>query len=116
MQGPRRLTTAEMESLAVSNNREFALISKAGPGPNGGGGSYRLYSGTIDTVNFPPSGDVRWISHTHPLGPAWDSFRASNADQARLRLLQGMGSPQKTSVIIPEGHEPFRFDVTTKRK
>jgi hypothetical protein len=116
MQVPRRLTPAEMESLALSNNPEFALIYRAGPGPNGGGGSYSLYSGTIDTVNFPVSGDVRWISHTHPVGPAWDSFNASNADQARLRLLQQMGSPQKSSMIIPEGHEPFRFDVTTKRK
>ena|SRR6185312_5354943 len=116
IQVPRRLTPAEMDSLAVSNNVEFALIYRAGPGPNGGGGSYWLHSGTIDTVWFRPSGDVRWIYHTHPVGPAWDSFRASTADQDFLRLLQGMGSPRKTSVIIPEGGTPFRFDITTKRK
>ncbi len=57
------------------------------------------------------------ISWSTALGPQGiPSFRASNADQDVLRFLQSMGSPQKTSVIIPEGHEPFRFDVTTKRK
>lgn len=105
-----------MDSLAVSNNVEFALIYRAGAGSNGGGGSYWLHSGTIDTVWFQPSGDARWIYHTHPVGPAWDSFRASTADQDFLRLLQGLGSPQKTSTIIPEGGTPFRFDITTKRK
>jgi hypothetical protein len=116
IQVARRLTPTEMESLAVSNNVEFALIYKAGPGPNGGGGSYWLHSGTIDTVAFPPSGGVRWIYHTHPSGPAWNSTVASGADQAFLRTLQRMGSPQKTSVIIPEGGDPFRFDIITKRK
>lgn len=43
--------------------------------------------------------DRMLISHTHPGGTAW----ASQPDKAVLRHLREIGSPQRSSVVIPVG-------------
>jgi RHS repeat-associated protein len=109
----RRLTTAEMEALTRVHGVEFSLVYRTGPGPNGGGGTYWLYSGTINSVRVPIGSNIRWISHTHPGGTPFAS--GFPGDQNVLQLLQQAGSPQRSSVIVPVGGTPFRFNVNQKR-
>jgi RHS repeat-associated protein len=114
VQVPRRLTIAEMEDLSRTHGIEFSLVYETGPGVSGGGGTYWLYSGTPDTVPVPIGSDVRWIYHTH--AALMSAPYASAADQAILQALQQQGSPQQSSLIIPVGGTPFRFDVINTRR
>lgn len=119
---PRRLRTYEMESLSRTFGAEFSLQYVAGPGRNGGGGIYRLYSGTYRNVHVPTGPDVFWISHTHTSGIERASGHTSKTtgellrgDQFLLwRLQERFQSPQQTSTIIPVGGSPFRFSVAEK--
>jgi len=56
VQVPGRLSPAQMEALTNRFGVEFALIYRTGPGANGGGGTYWLYSGTVNTVSIPVGG------------------------------------------------------------
>jgi hypothetical protein len=94
-----------MEALTAEHGVEFSLVYKAGPGRAGGGGTYWLHSGTKSTVQVPLGSDVRWIYHTHPGGTA----AASTADKNVLKLLQQVGSPQRSSQIVPAGKQTIRF-------
>ena len=110
----RRLTAAEMEALTTTHGGiEFSLVYRTGAGPNGGGGTYWLYSGTTNRVGVPVGSDVRWIYHTHPGGAPYAS--GFPGDQYVLWRLQRAGSPQQSSVIIPVGGTPFRFNVNNTR-
>lgn len=114
IQVARRLTAAEMEALTISHGGiEFTLVYRTGTGPNGGGGTYWLYSGTANRVSVPIGSDVRWIYHTHPRGTPFAS--GFPGDQQVLKLLQQAGSPQRSSAIIPVGGTPFRFNITSTR-
>ena len=109
----RRLTTTEMEALTQTHGVEFSLLYRTGPGPNGAGGTYWLHSGTITTVDVPIGSNIRWISHTHPGGTPYAS--GMTGDQGVLQALQAAGSPQQSSVIVPVGGQPFRFNLQNKR-
>jgi hypothetical protein len=102
----------EMAILQETHGVEFALVYEIGPGRGGGGGRYLLYSGTKTNVWFPPEGNYRWISHSHPPGYA---LRASTADQNWLRLMQENGSPQRSSLVAPADSDPFRFTIDRSR-
>ncbi len=97
--GRNRLSTAQLEALTMEHGVEFSLIYRTGSGINGRGGSYWLYSGTVNSVSVPLGSDVRWIYHTHPGGTAVPSGPDINV----LRGLQAVGSPQQSSRIIPIG-------------
>lgn len=109
----RRLRPAEMEALTQAHGVEFSLVYRTGAGKNGGGGSYWLHSGTINSVDVPIASNVRWISHTHPGGTSFAS--GFPGDQYVLQLLQQAGSPQRSSIIVPVGKTPFRFNVNQTR-
>jgi hypothetical protein len=73
-----------MEALSKSFNVEFSLVYKLGPGPDGAGGTYKLYSGSYGRVFVPKDeAGVIWISHTHPSGSGW----ASVSDQSILKQI-----------------------------
>lgn len=63
---PRRLTPEEMSFLTKEYGVEFGLVYKLGPGKNGGGGQYWLYSGMENRVKVPIVKDVMLIYHTPP--------------------------------------------------
>ena len=69
----RRPTLTEMENLSAKHGVEFAVTYKYGPGPNGGGGQYWLYSGTSNRVAIPLEADNMFIYHTHPNGAMFGS-------------------------------------------
>jgi hypothetical protein len=94
-----------MAALSQEHGVEFAQVYRAGPGRNGGGGTYWLHSGEPRSVNVPIEPDVRLISHTHPGGTAV----ASPADMRVIRALGAAGSPQRSSQIILPSGETFRF-------
>lgn len=52
---PRRLTADEMVYLTEEYGVEFAQVYHLGPGKNGGGGVYILYSGDVGSVSIKPS-------------------------------------------------------------
>lgn len=112
----RRVTVAEMEALTDTFGVEFSLVYRLGPGPNGAGGRYFLYSGGPRSVDVPIGRDVIWIYHTHPRGVQFASGTACDGkfgDMDSLRLLQRVGSPQKSSRVIPVNNgPPVRYDVT----
>ncbi|MFC4158792.1 hypothetical protein [Chitinimonas lacunae] len=130
-------------NLAEKHKVEFATTYTLGPGKNGGGGYYTLYSGGPDSVSFGElAGNKILINHVHPGGtPVASGYYMNGAgervfsptatdissgavtwkgDQAALQKLIDAGSPQRTSVIIPaEGRggiyqPPFRFSTTSK--
>ena len=103
----RRLTTEEMTFLTQEYGVEFAQVYKYGDGINGGGGYYKLYSGTADSVQVPIANDIMLINHTHPGGTAYPS----NADKLLMRRYQQFGSLQRSSEIIPIGKSNVRFNV-----
>jgi hypothetical protein len=109
---PRRLSTAEMAALQKAHGTEFTQIYLTGPGKNGAGGTYYLIQGTPGSVSVPTGSNVRWINHTHPeLHPSGApvSLQPSAADRNVLQQLENAGSPQRTSQIVPEVGQPFRF-------
>ena len=108
IQMSRRLTTDEMTFLTQEYSVEFAQVYRYGNGVNGGGGQYYLYSGTIDRVTVPIGNDIMLINHTHPGGTA----SPSSADKLLLGRYQQLGSPQRSSEIIPIGKENIRFNTT----
>ena len=113
----RRLSNAEMASLQASEGVEFAQVYIRGAGPNGGGGQTLLIRGTAGNVNLPAGSNVIIINHTHPttLQGFQVPLRASTADRNALSTLQRLGSPQRTSTIITESGEVFRFSATRTR-
>lgn len=61
---PRRITVEEMSYLTEQYGVEFSLIYKLGPGKNGAGGQYWLYSGIENRVFVPIEPDTIAIYHT----------------------------------------------------
>lgn len=108
--GKHRPPDEALQLLAAKHNVEFSLLYKLGPGNNGGGGNYILYSGSAGAVDFPVAPGYIWISHTHPAG---DALKPSDQDVSTLRLLQALGSKQRTSKIIPIDGTPFHFSGET---
>jgi hypothetical protein len=102
---PTRPTPVELANLTEKHGVEFATTYTHGPGRNGGGGQYRLYSGTRAAVEVPVSANEMLIYHTHPGGTSF----ASQADMDVLELLKLAGSPQRSSQIVPVGKEVVRF-------
>lgn len=102
---PRRLTDKEMIFLTQEYGVEFAQVYKYGPGKNGGGGTYHVFSGTINTVKVPVGKNIMLINHTHPSG----SIDPSNEDKDLMSYYALYGSPQRTSAIIPIGKATVRF-------
>ena len=96
---PNRPTITELENLTEKHGVEFATTYKLGPGPNGAGGQYRMFSGDATSVGIPIEPDSMLIYHTHPGGTPW----ASGADRAVMDALEAVGSPQRTSCLIPVG-------------
>jgi len=50
------------------------------------------------------------------LGFSPQPTRSSSADMAFMRRLEDIGSPQRSSQIIPVGKQPIWFDKTTGAK
>ncbi|MDT0140819.1 LysM peptidoglycan-binding domain-containing protein [Acidovorax sp. PRC11] len=107
---PMRPTPAQLEALTVKHDVEFAVTYKLGPSQNGRGGQYFLYSGEKGAVDVPLQKDMMLIYHTHPGGTPW----ASPQDMNLMRSLEAIGSPQRSSQIVPVGKDVVRFskDVT----
>ena len=63
---------------------------------------------TVDRVTVPIGNDIMLINHTHPGGTA----SPSSADKLLLGRYQQLGSPQRSSEIIPIGKENIRFNTT----
>lgn len=107
--GGSRLSVFQMEALTVEHGVEFAQVYSAGLGKSGGGGFYTLYSGTRSAVSVPLGAGEFLINHTHPGGTTAPSIFDINY----LRQAQIMGSPQKSSAIIPVGNPTTRFSIKT---
>lgn len=105
IQVPKRLSDREMIFLTEEYGVEFAQVYEYGPGKNGRGGKYYVYSGTINTVRVPVGKKFMLINHTHPGGTA----EPSPEDKDLLISLALSGSPQKSSSILPLGKTPIRF-------
>ncbi|MEX3101895.1 MULTISPECIES: hypothetical protein [unclassified Streptomyces] len=105
----RRPTVTELENLTVKHGVEFAVVYKLGPGPKGAGGQYSLYSGVGNRVEIPITSDRILIYHTHPRG----TRSPSDSDQRILALFEQVGSPMRSSRIVPVGHNGL---VTTFTK
>jgi hypothetical protein len=101
---PARPTPVELANLSEKHSVEFAATYRYGPGRNGGGGQYYLYSGERAAVEVPISADEMLIYHTHPGGTSF----ASQADMDVLDLLKLAGSPQRSSQIVPVGKDVVR--------
>lgn len=84
---------------------------KRGSGNDGRGGQYYLYSGKINSVEIPLEADIILIYHTHPGG----TNAVSKADQDILAFLQSLGSPQRSSQIVPVCKKVIRFSIEKKR-
>ncbi|OQS43057.1 hypothetical protein, partial [Chromobacterium haemolyticum] len=102
---PSRPMPVQLANLTEKHGVEFAATYKYGPGTNGGGGQYYLYSGERGAVEVPISANEMLIYHTHPGGTAF----ASQADMDVLNLLKLAGSPQRSSQIVPVGKDVVRF-------
>jgi RHS repeat-associated protein len=99
---PRNPTDAELADLSRRHGVEFAVVYEHGPGPNGGGGTHYLFSGTPSGVAPGPLGPGRIIkTHTHPSGITYPS----EADLAAMRGAARNGSPQRTSHIVAANPE-----------
>ena len=115
--GSRRVSPGEMATMQARFGTEFAQVYIKGPGRNGGGGTYYLIQGSQGTVPIPIRDDLIWISHTHPaeLDGVAITLVASGKDRNVLARLQAVGSPQRTSQVIPEVGEPFFFTKSQSR-
>ena len=100
-----RLTDNQMVFLTNKYGVEFAQVYERGPRKNGHGGRYIIYSGTGNRVEFPVNNNTVLINHTHPGGTA----HPSEADKRLMALIKQVGSPQKTSRIIPIGKKSVKF-------
>ncbi|WP_217633576.1 LysM peptidoglycan-binding domain-containing protein [Lysobacter sp. yr284] len=134
----RRPTFSEIIDVSKKHGVEFAVTYTLGPGKNGGGGFYTLYSGTAKSVSVGPrSKDVMLIMHTHPGGARMASGRNwrsiydrkevgnptpqdiamgrvyRSGDQFSLDGFIAAGSPQRSSIIVPANAPPFRFNQTS---
>jgi RHS repeat-associated protein len=107
--GGSRLTDGQMQSLSDLYKVEFAQVYTAGTGKNGGGGFYTLYSGTRNRIDIPLSASSFLINHTHPGG----TLSPSILDVNYLKKVKELGSPQRSSSIIPSGGKTFRFNENT---
>ena len=96
---PKRPTALELENLTAKHGVEFAVTYKYGPGRSGRGGQYYLHSGTPTSAPIPLEADRMLITHTHPRGRAY----ASSGDRDVMKYLENLGSPQRTSQVIPVG-------------
>lgn len=105
IQVKKRLTDKQMTFLTKEYGVEFAQVYERGPGKNGRGGKYTIYSGTVDTVTIPVNRNTVLINHTHPGGTA----SPSKKDLKLMALIKQAGSPQRTSAIIPIGKETVKF-------
>lgn len=106
----KRLTDKQMEFLTTEYGVEFAQVYRLGPGKNGSGGEYFIYSGTKNTVVVPVNKNTILINHTHPCGTAYPSQK----DKDLMALYKRAGSPQKTSHIIPVGKNKIKFTAKGK--
>ncbi|MBO4461118.1 MAG: hypothetical protein J5778_10765 [Clostridiales bacterium] len=105
IQVSKRLSDREMIFLTEEYGVEFAQVYEYGPGKNGRGGKYYVYSGTINSVQVPVRKNIMLINHTHPGGTA----TPSQEDKELLLYFALAGSPQKTSAIIPLGKSTIKF-------
>ena len=105
VQVKKRLTDKQMMFLTNEYGIEFAQVYERGPGKNGRGGKYMIYSGTVNTVTIPIKSNTILINHTHPNGTAFPS----NKDKKLMALIKQAGSPQITSSIIPQGKNAVKF-------
>ncbi len=89
-----KLTPAQLEELSAENNAHYALVYFEGPGKNGAGGSYRVYSGER-SAPIPVGEDVHVVYKASP-GKA-----ASNASP----------SIEKTQAVsqVPAVSEKLKF-------
>lgn len=102
MKVPQRLSPEQMMFLTEKYEVEFAQVYELGPGRNGGGGQYYIYSGTRRSVTVPISSTTILISHTHPgdrrfragrtcnswlFSPAWGLHKRSRQSYRRARRL-----------------------------
>ena len=111
MVGDVPLTDEQMIALTEQYGIEFAQVYTPGKGPNGSGGQYTLYSGTVNRTEIPGGPDVILVSHTHPAGTPHPSVY----DHRLMLELEKQGHPQKTSIILLPGKPPKRiiFDKDT---
>jgi hypothetical protein len=107
-----RLTDKQMEYLTNEYGVEFAQVYRLGPGKNGGGGTYYIYSGTRNSVLVPVDKNTILINHTHPGGTA----SPSKQDMKLMAMYAKLGSPQKTSAIIPSGKATIKFTSKGKKR
>lgn len=107
-----RLTDKQMEYLTNEHGVEFAQVYQLGPGKNGGGGKYFIYSGNKNSVLVPVNKNTILINHTHPGGTA----SPSKQDMKLLAMYAQQGSPQKTSAIIPSGKDTIKFTSKGKKR
>lgn len=105
IQVKKRLTDKQMMFLTNEYGIEFAQVYERGPGKNGRGGKYKIYSGTVDTVHIPVNSNTILINHTHPNG----SMRPSKKDLKLMAFMKKVGSPQNTSSILPLGKKAVKF-------
>ncbi|MGZ3890567.1 MAG: RHS repeat-associated core domain-containing protein, partial [Mucilaginibacter sp.] len=109
--GKTRLSNQQMIDMTNKHGVEFAQTYEFGPGENGGGGEYYLYSGNKNSVNLPVNKNTMLINHTHPLSTA----KPSVYDVEYLQAAMKAGSPQKSSIIIPaNASPPVRFNVKSE--
>lgn len=102
---PRRLTDNQMEFLTQEYGIEFAQVYELGTGKGGRGGRYMIYSGNVNSVTIPVTSKTILINHTHPGGTPYPSDK----DLKMMEFLTQMGSPQKTSCIVPVGKKTVKF-------
>jgi len=97
----KRLTPNELRELTKEYQVEFALVYQLGNGKSGKGGTYKLFSGTINSVIVPTDKSSMLIYHTHSAGSPF----SSKTDRLLLEKLKKNGSPQNSSQIVPLGRE-----------
>lgn len=103
-----------MRFLTREYGVEFALVYEYGKGANGRRGTYWLYSGIENKVEFPISKDRMLIYHTHPAGYR---YTPSKEDYKLMKTLFRIGSKQKKSTIVPvEEDFLIEFDKVTWQK
>jgi hypothetical protein len=106
-----RPSPSQLDNLSAKHNVEFAVTYKYGLGENGRGGQYYLHSGKARSVEIPLEADRMLIYHTHPGGTAG----ASLADMRIMKYLESIGSPQRSSQIVPSGKDVIRFSGDLNR-